>query len=309
VRKVYEERAKQEKEKYTSDLSDFCRNFPSEPIQRPRNHIKKPCNAYGYYLKQMKEQIRMENPEMRMCEVLRIVGEKWKNISAEEKLIHEQKAEASRKLFKEEVSRQAEEKNKKVKPSISLSPLEGEKATSVSTRSRESFSSNDDLISKDYDVATLSIMDQKESGLVKNLPFERTVSEKSATLSNVSHSPVYNNDSYSANTQFNNYQVFSEMYNLSNVYQLASSVIAMNNAEAKNKAAAFALESLYWKVEKLRQGILMQMQEKTHENLTSNVNNKFQAYQQMNQNLLFKPENILASTNIKVKEEYTKEEF
>lgn len=105
-RKIYEERAKQEKERYASELSSFCKSFPTEPIQRPRNHIKKPCNAYGYYLKDVKEVIRKESPDLRMCEVLRIVGERWKKLSSEDRQKYEKKAEASRKKFKAEITKQ-----------------------------------------------------------------------------------------------------------------------------------------------------------------------------------------------------------
>ena len=103
---IYEEIAQKEKDKYASDLGKFCKDFPSEPIQRPRNHIKKPCNAYGLYLKDMKEGIKRNNPKLRMCQVLQIVGERWRSLPANEKRIYERLAEEGRRNFKVEVTKQ-----------------------------------------------------------------------------------------------------------------------------------------------------------------------------------------------------------
>jgi len=263
-RKVYEEKAKQEKERYTNELSDFCRIFPSEPIQRPRNHIKKPCNAYGYYLKEIKESIRKEKPELRMCEVLRIVGERWKKLSAEEKQRFEKQAEASRKIFKAEVSKQMEAV-KKVKFSNGSSPVQ---------KSPEAHQIDmDDLVCKDLYIPDYRARQNIQRQAVKTPTLKRSTStDKKNILADLEQlfkkskqsspviqptttisSPAMSASSNGMTTNVNNIKNI-------NMNMMQLNPLCFGLEDSQNKAMTnMALEGLYWKVEGLRRQILFQM--------------------------------------------------
>ena len=99
-KKLYRDRAKQEKEIYMSKLREFCEKFPTEPIQRPRNRPKKPCNGYGLFFKEILENVRRENPGVRMCEVLKKVSIRWRDLPADDRYAYEKEAEENMKEFK-----------------------------------------------------------------------------------------------------------------------------------------------------------------------------------------------------------------
>lgn len=238
TRQIYEQKAKQEKLKYASELSDFCKTYPTEPIQRPRNYIKKPCNAYGYFLKEMKEEIRKQNPEMRMCEVLRIVGEKWKLLSAENKEKYELQAEASKKNFKEEVTKQMEA-IKKVKTDNGAVMIPQGKAKSP-VKVQESLVCKDVYmpefpVEKSFERATTtSVINTQQKENFNQINFPKYVKEPI-----VMSPPVMPTESFAA--------------------AFSASLKTFQQESARPKPTNM-LESLYWKVEGLRQQILMQIQ-------------------------------------------------
>jgi high mobility group protein B2 len=252
-RKVYEQRAKEEKERYTNELTDFCKIFPSEPIQRPRNHIKKPCNAYGYYLKHIKESIRTEKPELRMCEVLRIVGERWKKLSPEEKIVFEERAEASRKIFKAEVSKQMEA-TKKIKLSNGASPVVQEKLKSpVSTTMEE-----DDLVCKDNNIPCYEVSPPRNPSLQRS-----TSTDKDRMMPDLSQLMRKSKQSSPVSEPVLSFSPPNRPLEMSGLNSLALNayLLGLGDQQNNNKGGmGNGLESLYWKVEGLRRQILLQMQ-------------------------------------------------
>jgi len=254
-RKVYEQRAKQEKERYTNELTDFCKIFPSEPIQRPRNHIKKPCNAYGYYLKHIKESIRKENPELRMCEVLRIVGDRWKKLSPEDKIVFEERAEASRKIFKAEVSKQMEA-TKKLKLSNGSSPVVvQEKIKSPASTAME----EEDLVCKDINIPHFETTPPRNPGLQRS-----TSTDKDKRMPDLSQLMRKSKQTSPVNEAALTYSPPSRPMDMGGMNSLALNayLLGLNDQQGKQMGGN-PLESLYWKVEGLRRQILMQMQNVT----------------------------------------------
>ena len=114
-RKIYEDRAQQERAKYTSDLSSFCEMFPTFVLQKSRNRTKRPCNAYGYYLKEMKDVIKDEDSSLRMCDIVRIVAERWRNLEPAQKIKYQDKARDNQKVYQMNIKKQAEAPVKKMK--------------------------------------------------------------------------------------------------------------------------------------------------------------------------------------------------
>jgi len=287
-RRYYEEKAKQEKERYTSELNDFCSIFPSEPIQRPRNHIKKPCNAYGYYLKDIKEEIRKKDPEPRMCEVLRIVGEKWKHLSPEEKQKYEAKAEISRKQFKAEVSKQMETVKKvKISDKVGVPSRAFEQEKTSKAQSPE----DDELTTRDLYIPKFEAPEPEEPKLRRS-----TSTDKKNILANLFQSQQ-------ENTQPEN-KFTSNALNLNNVSLSAVDLNALSlSLVAPNKNTALALQSLYWKVEGLRQHILLQMQSAMNGNRNVTIPSLFG---QANQDMMSQKSNNYESPNgeLTMKEEF-----
>ena len=104
-RQFYEEKAKQEKTQYGSKLRNFCQLFPATTISKPRNRIKRPCNAYGYFLKDVKDSIRSQHPGMRMCEVIKIIAEKWRALEPIKKVMYEDRAKQDQKIYHAEMKK------------------------------------------------------------------------------------------------------------------------------------------------------------------------------------------------------------
>jgi hypothetical protein len=93
-KRKYHEIAEKEKVKYLLELNSFYQTFPYEVVQNKtkKNHVKKPCSAYALYLKEMKKKIKEENSSLKMADILKLVGERWKNLSEEEKAVYQDQA-------------------------------------------------------------------------------------------------------------------------------------------------------------------------------------------------------------------------
>jgi len=81
-KKKFYHQAEKEKERYHNELNSFYQNFPAEVIQNKtkKNHIKKPCSAYALYLKEKKQEIKNENPDLKMADILKVVAERLPNL-------------------------------------------------------------------------------------------------------------------------------------------------------------------------------------------------------------------------------------
>jgi len=106
TRAVYNDRAEKEKVKYLLELNEFYQTFPFEIIQNKtkRNHVKKPCSAYAIFLKDVKDGIKDENPDLKMADILKIVGERWKALPAPQKAAYKARAEEEKEAAKAKIS-------------------------------------------------------------------------------------------------------------------------------------------------------------------------------------------------------------
>jgi hypothetical protein len=108
-KKRYHDQAEKEKHRYLTELNDFYQNFPFEVIQNKtkKNHVKKPCSAYALYLKEMKIVIKSEKPDLKMADILKVVAERWKNLSDEHRVIYQKKAQIEKELTKAKMNEYA----------------------------------------------------------------------------------------------------------------------------------------------------------------------------------------------------------
>lgn len=276
-RKIYEERARKEKERYTVELNDFCKIFPSEPIQRPRNHIKKPCNAYGFYLRAMKEEIRKEHPKMRMCEVLRVVSEKWKILTPDDKQIYEKKAEAGRKNFKVQMNKQLQTQKKnqaqaqaKAEQHSHIHP-QYKKSSPKKDKEREKTSANKrledtNLVRRDMLMSSYEDYEPKEKKVHLNPSTNPSISlDQENIRPNHNHSNFSPLQSSNPIPEFPSNQQYTSRNNLMNQPPSLNSLLANNHPmlgmnENPNNPVMFSLLDLYMRVDSLRNQILLQMQ-------------------------------------------------
>jgi hypothetical protein len=101
-KKHYFDTAEKEKVRYLLELNDFYQNYPYEVIQNKtkKNHVKKPCSAYALYLQEQKKLIKVNSPNLKMADILKLVGERWKSLSESEKSVYQQKAQAEKEVTK-----------------------------------------------------------------------------------------------------------------------------------------------------------------------------------------------------------------
>jgi len=100
-RRKYEAEAKKDKERYIREMEAFKIEHPSAKESHNRtksNHIKKPCSAYGLFLKEATIDIKKDTPKLLMADVLKIVSQRWRNLSADEKLKYQEQAKKEKEL-------------------------------------------------------------------------------------------------------------------------------------------------------------------------------------------------------------------
>jgi len=98
----YNSEAKSDKMRYLQELDDFSKAHPTETIHNKtkKNHVKKPCSSYAIFLKEMKNVIKDQTPNLKMADVLKIVSEKWKGLTEEEKAVYQERAKIEKELVK-----------------------------------------------------------------------------------------------------------------------------------------------------------------------------------------------------------------
>jgi len=96
----FQNEAKLDKERYQRELDNFWKENPQELIQNrtKKNHVKKPCSAYALFLKEVKEEIKKDNPKMKMADVLKIVSERWKQLNSQGKAKYNESAEKEKQI-------------------------------------------------------------------------------------------------------------------------------------------------------------------------------------------------------------------
>ncbi|CAI4262696.1 CQS_1a_G0002870.mRNA.1.CDS.1 [Saccharomyces cerevisiae] len=81
---------------------------PKEPKKRTTRRKKDPnapkrgLSAYMFFANENRDIVRSENPDVTFGQVGRILGERWKALTAEEKQPYESKAQADKKRYESE---------------------------------------------------------------------------------------------------------------------------------------------------------------------------------------------------------------
>ena len=103
---IYQDLARKDKERYLQEKKDFLLAHPSETLvnRTKKNHVRKPCSGYGFFVKKKSPQVREENPNLEAGDILKKIAKEWKNLS-----------EQQRNVYKEMGANDKERKIKKLK--------------------------------------------------------------------------------------------------------------------------------------------------------------------------------------------------
>jgi hypothetical protein len=123
-KRLFHEEAEKEKVRYLQDLNEFYEHNPNEIIQNKtkKNHVKKPCSAYALYLKDTKKTIKLESPDLKMADILKVVAQRWRELSESHRSIFQQKALAEKEITKAKMSEYLSNKVEESAPSKKSPP-------------------------------------------------------------------------------------------------------------------------------------------------------------------------------------------
>jgi len=96
----YEQKAKEEKLEYLVAMDKFYSNLTPETIEKSKtNKPKKPCSAYAHFVRDIKTNLKKENPRLIMQEILHIASDKWKNLDEKIRVVYEEKARKDKEQY------------------------------------------------------------------------------------------------------------------------------------------------------------------------------------------------------------------
>jgi len=110
-RAVWEEKAKADRKRYEEEMAEYSapedESDEDEPSKKKAKKDKKaPKNArsaYTYFGNEMRETMKAENSDMSFAEVNKMLGERWKQLSAAEKQKFEDMAAADKKRYEKDM--------------------------------------------------------------------------------------------------------------------------------------------------------------------------------------------------------------
>ena len=96
---------KTKKEYYDSDSEDEAPKAKRKTKKKKKdpNAPKRPTSAYFFYAGDVRPGIREENPDMKITEVMSLIGEKWRELEEEDKKPYEEQAAKDRKRYEKEM--------------------------------------------------------------------------------------------------------------------------------------------------------------------------------------------------------------
>lgn len=128
-RKKYNDMAEKEKVKYLLELNQFYQTHPYDVIQNKtkNNHVKKPCSAYGLFLKETKKVVKTEQPDLKMADVLKIVAQRWKALDDNKRRIYQEQAKVEKEVVKAKINEHTSDEEKLYAASLPQKRLQSQK--------------------------------------------------------------------------------------------------------------------------------------------------------------------------------------
>jgi len=111
------------------ELNEFYQTHPYDVIQNKtkNNHVKKPCSAYGLFLKETKKVVKIERPDLKMADVLKIVAERWKVLDERTRRIFQEQAKAEKEVVKAKINENNSDDDKCYAASLPQKRLQSQK--------------------------------------------------------------------------------------------------------------------------------------------------------------------------------------
>jgi len=99
-RKKYQDQANEEKLHYMLKLKKFYENATPETIEEAtKPKPKRPYSAYCYFVKEIRQVIKLPDTKFKMQEILKQASEKWRMLTEEEKAVYQEKAKLARENY------------------------------------------------------------------------------------------------------------------------------------------------------------------------------------------------------------------
>jgi len=110
-KKVYEEKAAKDKKRYTEEMADYSAPENDEAdskaggkkkgkkAKKDPNAPKRAMTAFMYYSNDMRPKLKEKNPELSFGDLARLVGKSYKEMTAEEKKVYDEKAAKDKKRY------------------------------------------------------------------------------------------------------------------------------------------------------------------------------------------------------------------
>ncbi len=196
-RKKYHDMAEKEKVRYLLELNEFYQTHPYDIIQNKtkNNHVKKPCSAYGLFLKETKKTVKLEKPDLKMADVLKIVAERWKVLDEKTRKVYQEQAKAEKEAVKGKINEQTSEDDKCYAASLPQKRLQSQKRVKKA------------LLKENIKLSTAPLMKIEEAETSDQSPFEEAVF---ANLSETNDSEITSN----FNTCLADEMLFNNLTNL-----------------------------------------------------------------------------------------------
>merc|ERR1712122_226508 len=90
---------------------------------RDPNAPKRPMGAYFLFMNDHRDATKAENPEMKIGEIAKILGQKWANLEKEEKEKYEEQAKEAKAKYEEEEPKAGGSKSEKMKSNGLISDI------------------------------------------------------------------------------------------------------------------------------------------------------------------------------------------
>merc|ERR1711972_361820 len=86
----------------TLRISILCCNMPSK--KKDPNAPKRPLSAYFFFMGEKRPEVTAANPEYKIGDIGKALGQMWRELDASAKAPYEKKAEAAKKKYSEEMA-------------------------------------------------------------------------------------------------------------------------------------------------------------------------------------------------------------
>lgn len=104
---AYNIRFEAEKARYAEEMSTYTPPAPvvaSSSSAKAKSDVKKPMNAYVFFCQDKRPQLMADNPNMKFGELTKVLAEKWKAMSDEEKQPYVKSAEDQKAAYHRQIS-------------------------------------------------------------------------------------------------------------------------------------------------------------------------------------------------------------